>query len=133
MPDFSLSKPNALELAKSQVAQHLLGREPGRLPQGRHVQRARQAVGEAEEEHGRDPAARVLEREAALGHLVLLDVAAAEVVDGARGVHLRLVLAGNVGLLDAGQDVEVVIGSVAPSVALGADGGAEDDEVLGDA
>lgn len=30
------------------------------------------------------------------------------------------------------QDVEVVVGGVAASVALGADSGAEDDEVLGD-
>ena len=54
-------------------------------------------------------------------------------VDGAGRIDLRVVLAGGVGPLLACQDMEVVIGSVAASVALGANGGTEDDEVLGDA
>lgn len=58
---------------------------------------------------------------------------AAEVVNGAGRVDLGLVLAGNIGKLGAGQDVEVVIGRVDAGVALGANSGAEDDEVLGDA
>lgn len=95
-----------------------------RLPQRREVERAGQAVGKAKEEHGRDPAARVLEREAGLGHLVLLDVAAAQVVDASRGVDLGLVLAGHVGRLGAGEDVEVVVGGVAAGVAFCSDGGA---------
>ncbi|KAG5912919.1 hypothetical protein E4U53_005095 [Claviceps sorghi] len=95
-----------------------------RLPQRGKVKRARQAVRVAEEEHGRDPAARVLEREAALGHLVLLHLAAAQVVDAAGGVNLCGVLAGHVGPLLAVEDVEVVVCGVAAGVALGADGGA---------
>jgi hypothetical protein len=55
------------------------------------------------------------------------------VVHAARTVYLGLVLPGNVGVLLPGQDVKVVVGRVPPRVALGADGGAEDDEVLGDA
>jgi hypothetical protein len=55
------------------------------------------------------------------------------VVDAALGVDLGLVLAGRVGELGAREDVEVVVGRVAARVALGADGGAEDDQVLGDA
>lgn len=54
-------------------------------------------------------------------------------VDGAGGVDLGLVGAGKVGALLAGEDVEVVVGGVATGVALGTDGRAEDDEVLGDA
>lgn len=120
-----------LELALGEIAQHLLGRQPRGAPQGRDVERAREAVGETEEQHGRDPAAGVLEREAALGHLVLLHVAPVEVVDGAWRVHLGRVLAGDVGELGARQDVEIVVGRVTAGVALGADGCAEDDEVFG--
>lgn len=54
-------------------------------------------------------------------------------VDAALGVDLGLVLAGDVGELGADEDVEVVVGRMAARVALGADGGAEDDEILGDA
>lgn len=122
-----------LELALEQIGNHLATGDTGRRPQGGEVEGAGQTVGEAKEEHGRDPAAGVLERKAALVHLVLLDVAAVQVVDGALGVDLGLVLAGDVGELGAVEDVEVVVGGVAARVALGSDGGAEDDEVLGDA
>lgn len=54
-------------------------------------------------------------------------------MDAAGRVDLGLVLSGNVSPLLAGQDVEVVVGGVAAGVALSSDGGAEDDEVLGDA
>lgn len=54
-------------------------------------------------------------------------------VDAALGIDLWLVGPGGVGELGAEEDVEVVVGGVAAGVALGADRGAEDDEVLGDA
>lgn len=113
-----------LDLADEEVANHLDGSDIGRAPQGRDVEGAEEAVGKAKEHHGRDPAAGVLKGEAVLGHLVLLDVAAAQVVDGARGVDLALKLAGDVGPLLAGQDVEVVVGRVAARVALSANRGA---------
>lgn len=97
-----------------------------RLPQRRKVQRARQAIGVPKEQHRGDPPAGVLEREAALGHLVLLDLAAPQVVDAAGGVDLGGVLAGDVGPLLAVEDVEVVVCGVAAGVAFGADGGAWD-------
>jgi hypothetical protein len=118
------------ELALEQIANHLPARNVRRLPQRREVKRAGQAVGEAKEEHGRDPAARVLEREAGLGHLVLLDVAAAQVVDAAGRVDLGLVLAGHVGQLSAREDVEVVVGGVAAAVTFCPDGGACGDLLL---
>lgn len=120
-PSFSA---HSSQLPLEQVGNHLAARDARRLPQRLHVEGARQAVGEAEEEHGRDPAAGVLEREAALGHLVLLHHAAAQVVHAALRVHLRLVLARHVGHLRARQDVEVVVGRVPARVALCADGGA---------
>lgn len=110
------------QLALEQVPNHLLARNVRRLPQRREVKRAAQTIRKAKEEHGRDPAAGVLEREAALGHLVLLGVAAAQVVHASRGIHLGFVLAGDVGDLRAGQDVEVVVGRVAAGVALCANG-----------
>lgn len=144
---FSLSSPHGivsilfphflsfpfLELAPGQVAQHLAPGDPRHAPQRGEVERGAQTVGEAKEEHGRDPTARVLEREAALGHLVLLDGAAHEVVHAALGVDLGLVLARHVGQLGAREDVEEVVGGVAAGVALGADCGAENDEVFGHA
>lgn len=111
------------ELALEQVPAHLPTRDPGGPPESGDVEGAGQAVGEAEEEHGRDPAARIFEGEAALGHLVLLDVAAAQVVHAALGIHLGFVFAGGVSELRAGQDVEVVVGGVAAGVAFGADRG----------
>lgn len=112
------------QLPLEQVANHLPPGQMRRLPQRGEVKGAGQAIGEAEEEHGRDPAAGVLEREAGLGHLVLLGVAAAQVVHAAGRVDLRLVLAGHVGELRAGEDVEVVVGGVPAGVAFCADGGA---------
>lgn len=123
-----------LDLAHQQLSNHLLASDAHRRPQRGEVDGAEQAVREAEEQHGRDPAAGVLHGEAArLGHHVLLDVAAVHPVHAAGRVHLGLELARHERVLRARQDVEVVVGSVAPAVALGADGGAEDDEVLRDA
>lgn len=51
-------------------------------------------------------------------------------VDAAGGVHLGLVLAGDVGELSAGEDVEVVVGGVATGVALGTNGSACKSKVL---
>ena len=75
----------------------------------------------------------VLEREAALVHLVLLDVPTGKMVHVTRAVDLHLELGRVEGPLLTDEDVEVVIGGVHACVALGADGGAEDDEVLGNA
>lgn len=129
IPSFEGSSPKSriatrLELALKQVADHLASGDDRGAPEGREIERAAEGIGIAEEQHGRDPAARILEREAALGHLVLLDGAADEVVDGAGRVDLGLVLAGDVGLLGAGEDVEVVVGGVAAGVTLGADSSA---------
>ena len=107
-----------------QVADHLTGSDARGSPQGREVQGAGEGIGVTEEEHGRDPATGVLKREARLIHLVLLDLATDEVVHASGRVDLRLELAGDVGELGALEDVEVVIGGVAASVALGSDGGA---------
>ena len=122
-----------LQLELQQVGNHLATSDARGRPQRREIQGTGEGIGVAEEQHGRDPAAGVLESEAGGLHLVLLDLAALQVVDGAGGVDLGLEGAGQVGELGAGEDVEVVVGGVAAGVALGADGGAEDDEVLGDA
>lgn len=90
-----------LKLALGQVAEHLPARHKGRSPQRREIKRRAQAIGEAKEEHGWDPAAGILEREAALGHLVLLGGAADQVVHAALGVDLGFVLAGDIGQLCA--------------------------------
>ena len=66
-------------------------------------------------------------------HLILLHMASWQVVHTASGVPLHLQLGWCEGPLLADEDVEVVVGGVHACVALGADGGAEDDEVLGDA
>lgn len=124
---FSPLPSAALQLPHQQIANHLPARDESRPPQCGEIERREEGVGVAEEEHGRNPAARVLEREAGGLHLVLLDVAAAQVVHGARRVDFRLELAGHVGQLRARQDVEVVVRRVAARVPFGADGGAEDD------
>lgn len=120
-------------LGKQQVPDHLAAGDGDGAVEGGEVEGAEEAVGEAEEQHGGDPAAGVLEGKAALGHLVLLDGAAAEVVDAARGEDLGLVVARRVGPLLPRQDVEVVVRGVAARVALGADRRPEDDQVLRDA
>lgn len=122
-----------LDLETQQVANHLSTSDTGSVPESLDVEGAGKAVGKAKEEHRGDPATGILEGKARLGHLVLLDDAAAQVVHGAGRVDLGLVLAGDVRLLDASKNVEVVVGGVAAGVALGADGSAEDDEVLCDA
>lgn len=122
----------ALQLHAQQVGNHLTTSDASSRPQGREVQGAGEGIGVAEEQHGRDPATSVLESEAGRVHLVLLDLAALQVVDGTGGVGLGLEGARNVGQLGSGEDVEVVVSGVTTSVALGTDGGAEDDQVLSD-
>lgn len=102
------------------------------MPESLDIEGAGKAVGKAKEEHRGDPATGVLKSKAGLRHLVLLDDTAAQMVHRAGRVDLGRVFAGDIGLLDTREDVEVVVGRVAASVALGADGGAKDDEVLGD-
>lgn len=114
---------NALQLELQQVADHLDSTDAAGGPQSREVEGAGEGIGVAEEQHGRDPATSVLQREARLIHLVLLDLAADKVVHATGGVDLGLELAGDVGQLGTLQDVEVVVGGVATGVALGADGG----------
>ena len=113
-----------LQLELQQVADHLATGNARRRPQGREIESAGEGIGVTEEEHGRDPATRVLESEARLGHAVLLDVAATKVVDRALGVDLGLEITRRVGELGAMQDVEVVVGRVTASVTFGANGGA---------
>jgi hypothetical protein len=113
-----------LQLALDQVVDHLATGDASGVPESREVEGARKTIGEAEEEHRRDPATGVLESEAALGHLVLLDVAAAKVVDAASRVDLGRILARDVSQLSSGEDVEVVVGGVATSVTFSTDGSA---------
>lgn len=67
--------PSLLKLADQQVGNHLSPGNEGCAPKGIEVQRAAEGIGIPEEEHGRNPAASVLERKASFGHLVLLDLA----------------------------------------------------------
>jgi hypothetical protein len=122
----------SLELAQQQVSNHLTAGDPSRPPQRWEVERRAQAIGEAKEQHWRDPAPSVLEGEAALRHLVLLHGATVQVVHGTRRVNLREVLAWCVCPLLARQDVEIVISRVAAGMALRADSRAEDDEIFSD-
>jgi hypothetical protein len=112
-----------LQLPPRQVQNHLSPRDPRRPPQGREVQGAGEGIGIAKAQHGGDPAAGVLEREARFVHLVLLDRPAPQVVHAALRIHFGLVRPRRVRQLRARQDVEVVVGCVPPRVALGADGG----------
>ena len=123
-------KPS-LQLEPHQSPNHLPTSHPSRSPQRREIQRRRKRISVAKEQHGRNPAARVLQSKARRLHLVLLDLAAAQVVDGAGGVDFGLEVAGRVSELRAGEDVEVVVCRVAAGVAFGSDGCAEDDEVFG--
>ena len=113
-----------LQLALDQVVDHLATGDASGVPKGREVEGAGKTVGETKEEHGRDPATSVLESEAALGHLVLLDIAAAKVVNATSRVDLGGVLARDVSQLSSGEDVEVVVGGVATGVTLGTNGSA---------
>lgn len=112
-----------LQLVLQQVADHLTGSDARGSPQGREVQGAREGIGVTEEEHGRDPATSVLQREARLIHLVLLDLATDQVVHATGRVDLGLELAGDVGKLGTLEDVEVIVGGVATSVTFSSDSG----------
>lgn len=113
-----------LKLSEKQIANHLAAGDVARGPQRRNVESAGKAVGKAKEHHWGNPATGILEGKAIVRHTVLLDVAAVQVMDIARTVDLGLEFARHVGPLFASQDVEIVIGSVAAAVALGADGSA---------
>ena len=118
------ARPRLLKLTHQQITDHLATRDVGGAPESVEVEGAGERVGIAEEEHGWNPAARILHGEAVLGDAILLDLAAPHPVHTARRVHFTLVLAGHVRPLLARQDVEVVVGRVPTRVALGADSGA---------
>ena len=77
--------------------------------------------------------ARVLEGKAPFVHLVLLHMPTRQVVHVARAVNLHGEVRGIERPLFPNENVEVVVRGVHARVALGTDGRAEDDEVLGDA
>ena len=100
-----------LELANEQVSNHLSSRDPHGDAESGQVERGAEHISQTEGQHGRNPALSQLERPASvLGHHVLLDGAAAEVVDGTGGVVFSLERASREGILVASKDVEVVIG-----------------------
>lgn len=113
-----------LKLPPQQILNHFATCDSRRGPQRREIKGAGESIGITEEKHGRDPTTSVLEGKAGLLHLVLLDLAAAEVVHGARGIDLRLESTGNVRDLGSLEDVEVVVCGVAAGVAFGANRGA---------
>ena len=125
--------PRRSELGLEQVADDLATVEVDGAPQGVDVEGAGEGVGEAEEEHGGDPAAGILESEAVVGHAVLPDDATGHEVHGAGRVDVGLEVARLVGPLLALEDVEEVVGRVPPRVALRAYRCPEDDQVLGNA
>lgn len=112
-----------LQLILQQVADHLTSSNARGSPQCREVQGAGESIGVTEEEHRRDPTTGVLEREARLIHLVLLDLAADQVVHAASRVDLGFELAGDVGELGSLENVEVVVGGVTASMSFSSDGG----------
>jgi hypothetical protein len=91
------TQPVTSQLPPRKVRNHLSRGDPSHSPQRRDIQCARQAIGEAKAQHGRNPSPRVLKSEASTFHLVLLD---------------------GVCKLSPFQDVEVVIGGVAACVAF---------------
>ena len=92
------SNPSPLKLPHQQIPNHQLPRNPARPPQRREIQRTGQRIRIPKRQHRRNPAARVLEREALVWHAVLLYGAALKMVDGALGVDFGLVDAGGGGI-----------------------------------
>lgn len=120
---YNVKKYASLQLKLQQVGNHLASGDARGLPQCREVQGAAEGIGVTEEEHGRDPATGVLEREARLVHLVLLDLTADQVVHATGGIDLRFEFTGHVGQLSSLKDIEIIVGGVATAVAFGANGG----------
>ncbi|KAJ9477967.1 hypothetical protein PHBOTO_001549 [Pseudozyma hubeiensis] len=123
----------SLELADEQVANHLSRGDPNSDTKGRQIERRAQHVRQTERQHGWDPTLSEFQRPAAiLRHHVLLDGPTAKMVDRSGRVVFCLERASWESVLVPGQDVEVVVGGVTTSVTLGADGSAEEDEILRD-
>lgn len=118
-------------LEPNQIPDHLACRDSHIQPERREVQSAREEVGKAEKKHRRDPAPGILESEARLRHLVLLNRAARQMVLAAGRVDPGLKFSRIVSKLSAGKDMEVVVDRVAAAVTLGSHCGSKDDDVLG--
>jgi hypothetical protein len=110
-----------LQLPPRQIRHHLPSRNPRHPPQRREIQSAGQPIRKPEAHHGRDPTSRVLESKARALHLVLLDLAATQMMHAALVVDFWYVGPWSVGELRAGDDVEVVVGGVPACVAFCAD------------
>lgn len=96
------------------------------MPKSREVKSAGKPIGETESKHRGNPTTGILQSEASIIHLVLLDLTTAQMVYAALRVDLGLVVACSrrVGSLSTLEDVEVVICSVATSVSFGSNGSA---------
>lgn len=119
------------KLAQEKVSDHFTRSDPDGDPEGGQVEGRRENIGETKGKHRWDPALSEFESPAsAFRHHVLLDRAAAEVVNGSGGIVLGLERTGWERELLANKNVEVVVGGMASSMAFSANGRAEEDEVL---
>lgn len=134
MPNLRTTIPDVyssiLKLPVQQVLAHVLSSKVRGTQEGVQVPGGERAVQEAKRQHQGDPTLGQLQGPPARGHQVLLDVTLDQVVDVTGVVDLGSQRVRGSGLLVASQDVEVVVGKVDPSVALGARGGPEENEVL---
>lgn len=80
--------PCSLDFAAEQLANHTHGTDAHRAPQSIKIEGAEESVGKAKGQHGGNVAASILQRPAALVHLVLLGFTKAQVVLIARLVDL---------------------------------------------
>jgi hypothetical protein len=110
-----------LQLSLKEVSDHLSASDACSGPEGGEVQGARKSVRVAKTQHRRDPSTGIFESKAGIFHLVLLDIAAAQVVNASLWVRLGFIRSGAPSELGALENVEIVVCSMAARVAFGPD------------
>lgn len=104
------SEAGSSELANEQVANHLTSSDPNSDAESGEIERGAKHVSKTERKHRRNPTLSELESPASiLGHHVLLDRSATQVVNRTGRVVLSLERSSGESVLVAGKDVEVVI------------------------
>ena len=121
-----------LELSSHSLLPHSGRCQSGRLPQIGPIERATKRVSETKWHHGRNPSLRKLQRKALLGHRILNRSAPLQMVLVTRSIGDGVQTMRIGGLLLANKNGEVVVSQVDARVTFRLEGGAEEDQVLGD-
>lgn len=116
-------RSNHSKLEPSQILHNLSSSNIRSSPESWQVQGAAQAVCKSKEQHRWNPSSCVLQSEALVIHLILLDCSTVKVVNATLRINFWLKASRSVSQLGSNENMEVIIGCVATGMAFGSNSG----------